>query len=180
MSRMTDKAELAEVDRLRNEVSSVEKRLQYEERCRLVAEAKLEVYKQDVLPMIGQLMMGTRYHLEHVHAAQIGEIVHGSHFQAGEITVHNGPELDEIRRLLDIIKDRQNEVHANATEEDIEELYSAVASIRAQLDMSRSDRSTLQNAIRAIQRIAEKTGTSGLAELAKQAASSLFKVVSCD
>lgn len=184
MARVTDTAKREEIEMLRNQISSFEKQLQDEKRRRLVAETKLELYEQgvlpiqNILPIVGQLMMGPRYHLEHVHAGQIGEIIHGRHFQAGETTINNGPELDEIRELLDSIRERQNEVQANATAEDIEEFYSAVASIRAQLDVSRSNRSALHKAIRVIQRIAENTGTSGLAELAKQAASSLFQSVS--
>jgi len=174
MARVTDRAKREEVDTLRSQISFIERRLREEERCRLVAEAKLEVYKQDFLPMIGQLVTGSRYHLEHVHAGQVGEIVHGCNFQAGETTFNNGPELDDILRLLESIEKRQNEVQANATKEDLEELYSAVASIRAQLNVSRSDRSTLQKSVSVILRIAEKTGTSGLAELAKQAASGLI------
>ena len=174
MSGSVNNGILNYVNMLLSQISYLQNKLQQEERSRLVAETKLEVYRQDFLPIFEKGMMRTNYHLEHVQTGHVGEISHSREFQAGRTTVHSGSDLDNVRRLMETVQERQNEVQANATAEDIEKLHSAVASIRAQLEVPRSDRSVPKKAVGAIQRIIEKTGTIGLAELAKQAARSLF------
>jgi hypothetical protein len=176
MSGSVNKDILEDVNMLRSQNLYLQRRLQQEERYRLRAETKLEVWTRDFLPIIEKTMMRPNYHLEHVHTGHVGEISHSHDFQAGRTEPHKGSELDDVCKLMKRVQEGQDEIPANvnATAHDVKEFESAVASMSAQLEVMQPNRSTLKKAIETIQRIAEKTMTSGLTELAKRAASSLF------
>lgn len=160
-----------EVNTLRSQLKSIQTQLLEEERFRIEAEGQMKLVTQHLLPMM-ERAMGAKYHIE--HAGHVGDISHSHDFQAGQTTIHHGPSLDDVRKLIEAIQDRPDEIRGNATDQEVEELQAAVADLRAQLEAPQPDQSILKKAVGTVARITEKVGTTGLAELAKQAAITLF------
>ena len=152
-----------EVNGLRDQLTSFQQRLQTEERLRLDAESQMRFVTKKLLPMMEKAMSGPK---QIVNAKNIT----GGHF--GD-SIH-GPDLEEVRRLVETMQQQQADVEARATEDEAVDLREAVADLRAQGEAEEPDKSALRRSVEVVQRIAEETATAGLGEAAKKLASLLF------
>lgn len=136
----------AEVEELRTQLKSFQTCLLEETDLRRRAEAKLEVYQQDFLPLLQGAIMGGSKQIT------IGTMT-GGHVTAADTVTNN--DLAAIAELIKEVQDNAAAIEARAGAAQVAELQRLLDQLRAQAAAAKPDRALIAETRRSIRNIAE-------------------------
>lgn len=94
----------------------------------------------------------------------VGDISHSSDFNAG--TVKQEVPLTELNDLISLVRREQDDLAEQLTDEQLDEINSALEDIQTQLNEGEPSTSTLKTSVEVVRRISEAAAASGIVEAA--------------